>query len=542
MNATEPIRLEWAPDGFVTEVRELDLWPGGELVYAMTATAPETVEFMNNAGMPLTTESRKTFTEVSEPTRLAYHSLIDFVHDKEPYEHLTVVELTPAGDGVSVVMTVEPLHDQVWTERLVAGGSNELDNLATVVKRKQGIARSLRAADARSSPREPHGTKERHEQRRSSMIRTTARPVHRRLRAARRVGVCAASLVAAVAAVAAAAPTAAAADAGCVRPDVAGDTTIDVRFAGASYPVELYVPDGARRTARLPLLLNLHASSTNGSIQMQVSGMRAVADEEHFIVAAPNGAIPLGPPPNGPHPNGNWAWNVPGVPLTPGQFPPPTARDDVGFLKRVIDVISRRFCTATPRTYATGFSGGGRMVSALACHSADTLTAIAPVAGLRAGRPAPDEPTVPELHDCRPERPLPVLTFHSQQDPVNPYLGNADLRWGYSVPLALQTWARLDGCQRGPQATPNGENVTHLTYTHCRDNVTVELYRIADGTHTWPTPHTPGATDELDASRTMWKFFERHRRTLTIATARNGRSVGEDSRAGEGGHRIQSRG
>ena len=160
MNATEPVRLErtyaasaatiwelwttaegieswWAPDGYVTEVRKLDVRPGGELVYAMTATAPEAVEFMRNAGMPLTTESRKTFTEVSEPTRLAYNSLIDFVPDKEPYEHLTVVELTLADDAVRVVMTVEPLHDEVWTERLLAGRANELDNLAAVIARRK---------------------------------------------------------------------------------------------------------------------------------------------------------------------------------------------------------------------------------------------------------------------------------------------------------------------------------------------------------------------------------------------------------------------
>src|SRR3954452_24690429 len=68
----------WAPDGFTTEVRELDLRPGGTLVYAMTATAPEQVAFMQEAGMPLTTVSRKTFTEDTAPERLAYLSLVDF--------------------------------------------------------------------------------------------------------------------------------------------------------------------------------------------------------------------------------------------------------------------------------------------------------------------------------------------------------------------------------------------------------------------------------------------------------------------------------
>jgi uncharacterized protein YndB with AHSA1/START domain len=131
----EGIESWWAPDGFSTEVRALDLRPGGELVHAMTATAPAMVEFMNNSGMPLTTVARKTFTEVTEPTRLAYTSLVDFVPGHEPYEHLTEVEITPDGDGVTVVMTMEPLHDDVWTERIVAGRTNELENLAAVIGR-----------------------------------------------------------------------------------------------------------------------------------------------------------------------------------------------------------------------------------------------------------------------------------------------------------------------------------------------------------------------------------------------------------------------
>jgi uncharacterized protein YndB with AHSA1/START domain len=135
---TTPAGIEawWSPDGFVAEVRELDLRPGGRLVHAMTATAPAQVEFMRNAGMPLTTEARKTFTEVSGPTRLAYRSLIDFVPDVPPYEHLTVVELQPVDGGVAVAMTIEALHDDVWTERLVAGRMNELENLAAVIAQR----------------------------------------------------------------------------------------------------------------------------------------------------------------------------------------------------------------------------------------------------------------------------------------------------------------------------------------------------------------------------------------------------------------------
>jgi len=127
----------WAPDGFKVEVQKLDLRTGGELVYAMTATGPEQVEFMNKAGIPLTTESRKTFTELTPLKRIAYQSLADFIPGVEPYEFLTVVDLHSSGDSVRVLMTVDPMHDEVWTERLVMGRENELDNLAKVIDRNR---------------------------------------------------------------------------------------------------------------------------------------------------------------------------------------------------------------------------------------------------------------------------------------------------------------------------------------------------------------------------------------------------------------------
>lgn len=123
----------WAPDGFTTKVDTLDLREGGELVYTMTATAPETIEFMTSAGMPLATVSRKRFTRVQEPSVLAYQSMVDFVPDHEPYEFATDVELTATDGGTRVVMTVEPLHDETWTQRLLDGRSNELDNLGRLL-------------------------------------------------------------------------------------------------------------------------------------------------------------------------------------------------------------------------------------------------------------------------------------------------------------------------------------------------------------------------------------------------------------------------
>jgi uncharacterized protein YndB with AHSA1/START domain len=83
----------WAPDGFTTSVDTLDLREGGELVYTMTAAAPEAIEFMTSAGMPLATVSRKRFTRIQAPSALSYQSLVDFVPDHEPYEFGTDIEI-----------------------------------------------------------------------------------------------------------------------------------------------------------------------------------------------------------------------------------------------------------------------------------------------------------------------------------------------------------------------------------------------------------------------------------------------------------------
>ena len=69
----------WGPDGFQVQVHEIDLRPGGKLLYAMTATAPAQIAFMENAGMPLTTEARVTYSEVDPPRHLTYMHLTDFI-------------------------------------------------------------------------------------------------------------------------------------------------------------------------------------------------------------------------------------------------------------------------------------------------------------------------------------------------------------------------------------------------------------------------------------------------------------------------------
>jgi uncharacterized protein YndB with AHSA1/START domain len=125
----------WAPDGFETRVTELELRPGGHVRYTMTATSPEQVAFVRGLGMPLSNEFRRTFTEVAAPTRLAYVSLMDFIPDRDAYEHLTTIDIVPDGNRATVVMTLDPLHDETWTQEYREHRDRELDNLETAIRR-----------------------------------------------------------------------------------------------------------------------------------------------------------------------------------------------------------------------------------------------------------------------------------------------------------------------------------------------------------------------------------------------------------------------
>lgn len=123
------IEAWWGPEGFSVEVRAIDLRPGGELRYAMTATDPAQVEFMKNAGMPLTHEVLMTFGEIEPPRRLVMQNLVDFVAGVEPYWVTAIVELEPAAGGSHLRILLDPMHDETWTERAVMGWESELGKL-----------------------------------------------------------------------------------------------------------------------------------------------------------------------------------------------------------------------------------------------------------------------------------------------------------------------------------------------------------------------------------------------------------------------------
>jgi uncharacterized protein YndB with AHSA1/START domain len=125
------------PEGFNVTVNELDLRPGGELVYAMTAVGHEQVDYMTKAGLALVNLVRVRFIEVDPPRRLVTRDVADFIPGVEPYEVETAVEMERIGEGTRVVVTFDAMHDPHWTEMARLGHESELRKLAQLLAARQ---------------------------------------------------------------------------------------------------------------------------------------------------------------------------------------------------------------------------------------------------------------------------------------------------------------------------------------------------------------------------------------------------------------------
>jgi polyhydroxybutyrate depolymerase len=294
------------------------------------------------------------------------------------------------------------------------------------------------------------------------------------------------------------ASTAASASRGCGLPASPGTLTLSPTIAGKSRVAILHIPSGYHPTTPVPLVVNMHGSQSTALEQEAFSGMDATADADTFMVVYPQGDIPAG---------AGFEWNVPGQPLFGGAPVPADAPNDVSFIQQLVSMLEQKYCIDQNRVYATGFSGGARMASQLACDASSMFAAVAPVSGLRLPSP------------CPATRPVPVMTFHGTADPVDPYDGNGQKYWTYSVPVAAQRWASQNGCSATPVVSRPDPTVTLTSYGDCQGGSAVELYTIAGEGHEWPGgPHLAKSVTRvlgaqstaISANSTMWEFFVSH--------------------------------
>ena len=254
----------------------------------------------------------------------------------------------------------------------------------------------------------------------------------------------------------------------------------------------LHVPKSYSPANPISLVISLHGFIETPAHQMKVSHWNDLADEYGFIVVYPMGTgFPL-------------RWGTPSWAGDGGQ-----ALRDIKFISDMIDKIEGEYNIDKTRIYANGLSNGGGMSFLLACKLSDRIAAIGGVAG------AYSTP----FDECNPSRPVPVIAFHGDADPIVPYQGGTRRPPGFSLPAVsdwIAGWAKHNRCDTSPVELPASGKVSGIRYTNCAQNADVDFYTVHGGGHSWPggkglprliVGHT---TQDIDATQVMWDFFQAH--------------------------------
>jgi len=267
----------------------------------------------------------------------------------------------------------------------------------------------------------------------------------------------------------------------CVRAQAAGFTEHTLVSAGAERSYLLYVPEGHGDRA-LPLVFSFHGSGGLPQSQVDTSGFDVLAAQHGFIAVFPAGAFT--------NSVSTRSWNAN---LEAGV-------DDMQFVRDMIEDVAGITAVDRSRIYVSGFSGGGRISSRLACELSDVLAAAAPVAGLQ----------YPE--GCSLKRPIPLMAFHALDDATNPYvLGDAARPyWRMGVETALDRWRQVNGCSLANDAQVLSPTSTRYHWSNCSQGVELLFYQHSSGGHTWPGSNQRGAIQDIDTSALIWEFFSRH--------------------------------
>jgi len=235
-------------------------------------------------------------------------------------------------------------------------------------------------------------------------------------------------------------------------------------------PVWIHEPSAYDPDIAWPLVLLLHGYGSSGAGQESYMQFEPLIDEYGFFYLHPDGTVDT---------NGFPFWNATDACCDFYD----TGVDDSGYLLALIEEMKNLYNIDDRRVYFIGHSNGGFMSYRMACDHAETVAAIASLAGVTFDDPA----------DCTPAAPVHVLQIHGTADSVILY-GGGEL-FGVPYPGAVETvetWATYDGCELISETLPSldldasipgDETVVTQYATECEPGGSAELWTIGGGAH-----------------------------------------------------------
>ncbi len=267
-----------------------------------------------------------------------------------------------------------------------------------------------------------------------------------------------------------------------------------VHTLGGQRPALLVLPADHNPETLTPLVLSLHGFTSHSADHDRYFGLSQRVNIERFALIMANGTR---------DPDGHRFWNATDFccDLHNAQV------DDVQYLSGLLKEASAHI--AVERIFILGHSNGGFMSYRLACEGIRGLVAIASLAGTSFSDPS----------RCASASPVSVLQIHGTGDEVVAYDGSTGEQEYAGAEEAALRWAALARCDlTDPETLPpldldqnlDGPETVRTRYrTGCRNDVTIELWTMEQGSH---VPHfAPGFGQRL----LEWLFSDSRADTLS---------------------------
>jgi len=257
-------------------------------------------------------------------------------------------------------------------------------------------------------------------------------------------------------------------------------------------------PDYGQQDSAYSLILALHGGFGDAYNMEKMSGLSQKADTatNKFIIVYPEGVR---------NSIGKRTWNAGGC----CGFAQDHNIDDVGFISLLIDTLIERYQINKNKVYATGMSNGGMLCYRLAAELSHKVAAIAPVAC-----------SMVLKETWNPDRPVPIIHFHSYLDESIPYYGGVGngVSKHHNPPIdsVLTVWSALNGCVLLSDTLYHepGEYLLR-DWDGCENKANIQCYVTYDGGHSWPGGRkgrlfADPPSRKINASDLMWEFFQLH--------------------------------
>ncbi len=245
------------------------------------------------------------------------------------------------------------------------------------------------------------------------------------------------------------------------------------------------LPTGYDENESYPLVIDMHGYTGTNYNMVNYSDWDRISEEYNVIVVYPQG-----------HEN---SWNAGwccGVAHDIGI-------DDVGFILKMVELITTNYSVNESKIYASGHSNGCAMTQKLANEASHIFAAGGCMA-------------LYLLEDADPSfSPTPIIEVHGILDAVIPYSNSHSSSVIFDSSLvgdegALQniaTWATMNGCSGlTPELIEEHPDYSIQGYTDCEEDVEVRLITLHLADH---NPY-PGANPTgIQTTQMVWDFMSR---------------------------------